>query len=139
MGTVLDPFLGTACNLAAIACGRNSVGYEIDSGFAGYIKRRIEQETAGLSHYNLQRVKDHIEFAREYAQNKGALKYLNRHFGFPVMTRQEKELKLPFVKSVEEVDENLFKAAYLDDVSVKKELDLKGISIGKQLCLPGLS
>ncbi|HOA36408.1 MAG TPA: site-specific DNA-methyltransferase [Bacillota bacterium] len=138
--TVLDPFLGTATtSLAAIACGRNSVGYEIDSGFAGYIKRRIEQETAGLSHYNLQRVKDHIEFAREYAQNKGALKYLNRHFGFPVMTRQEKELKLPFVKSVEEVDENLFKAAYLDDVSVKKELDLKGISIGKQLCLPGLS
>jgi len=48
-------------------------------------------------------------------RKKGSLKYLNSFLGFPVMTGQEQELKLSFVKSVEEVEENLFKATYLDD------------------------
>ncbi|MGI6709114.1 MAG: DNA-methyltransferase [Dethiobacteria bacterium] len=122
--TVLDPFLGTATTtLAAMACGRNSVGYETDSGFAVYIKRRLEQEIDQINSYNLQRLKNHIEFVREHTLEKGSLKYLNSHFDFPVMTGQEKELKLLFVRSVEEVECNLFKTTYLDDEHIKGTAD----------------
>ena len=36
--TVLDPFLGTGTTtLASIACGRNSIGFEIDRAFSSFI------------------------------------------------------------------------------------------------------
>jgi len=126
--TVLDPFLGTATTtLAAMACGRNSVGCEIDPAFAGHIRRRIEQEAAGINCYNLQRIKAHLEFARSHAQT---LKYKNRHYGFPVMTGQEQELKLPLVEKVVEVEENLFKATYLPDDSAR-DLALNMINLNE--------
>jgi DNA modification methylase len=41
--TVLDPFLGSGTTaLAAMGCGRNSIGYEIDLGYLKNAKRRIE-------------------------------------------------------------------------------------------------
>ncbi len=40
--TVLDPFLGTGTTmLAAMRCGRNSIGYEIDRSYLSYAQRRI--------------------------------------------------------------------------------------------------
>ena len=44
------------------------------------------------------------------------------------MTWQEQELKLSFVKSVEEVEENLFKATYLDDDYIK-DLDIDEVTL----------
>lgn len=42
--TVLDPFLGSGTTaLAAMQCGRNSVGYEIDPGYLKKARRRIEE------------------------------------------------------------------------------------------------
>jgi DNA modification methylase len=39
---VLDPFLGTGTTmLAAMRCGRNSVGYEIDKTYLNYARRRL--------------------------------------------------------------------------------------------------
>lgn len=47
--TVLDPFLGTGTTtLAAAQCGRNSIGYEIDSTYLDHAYRRIKNATAGL-------------------------------------------------------------------------------------------
>jgi DNA modification methylase len=41
--TVLDPFLGSGTSsLAAMQCGRNSIGYEIDPGYLRRACRRIE-------------------------------------------------------------------------------------------------
>jgi site-specific DNA-methyltransferase (adenine-specific) len=40
--TVLDPFVGSgSTTLAAMECGRNSLGYEIDVGYLQRCKRRI--------------------------------------------------------------------------------------------------
>jgi DNA modification methylase len=40
---VLDPFLGSGTtSLAAMGCGRNSVGYEIDAGYLRNARKRIE-------------------------------------------------------------------------------------------------
>jgi DNA modification methylase len=47
--TVLDPFSGTGTTTnAAIACGRNSIGYEIDDHYVALARRRITDETSGL-------------------------------------------------------------------------------------------
>jgi DNA modification methylase len=41
--TVLDPFLGSGTtSLAAMQCGRNSIGYEIDAGYLRKARKRIE-------------------------------------------------------------------------------------------------
>lgn len=47
--TVLDPFLGTGTTtLAAILCGRRSVGYEIDAEYLRQAKQRIGETALGL-------------------------------------------------------------------------------------------
>ncbi len=47
--TVLDPFLGTGTTVvAAAACGRNSIGYEIDPAYFAAAERRVRGKTAGL-------------------------------------------------------------------------------------------
>lgn len=127
--TVLDPFLGTATTmLAAMACGRNSMGCEIDSAFGDYIRRRLKREKDSLSHYNLQRLKDHLEFIGKRTLEKGPLKYVNSYFGFPVMTGQERELKLPLVKSLRESGPDIFETDYFDDDYVR-ELNLGAITL----------
>jgi DNA modification methylase len=46
---VLDPFLGTGTTtVAAAACGRNSIGYEIDGSYLDLAQRRVVGKTAGL-------------------------------------------------------------------------------------------
>ncbi len=93
--TVLDPFLGTGTTTAAaIASGRNSIGYEID--------RSLEEVVDGIKKVAVDssrqiirnRLAKHIEFVIQRQKTKGGLKYKNEHYGFPVMTLQEKELLL---------------------------------------------
>ncbi len=114
--TVLDPFIGTGTTaMAAMAAGRNSTGCEIDPGFFEPVKKRITGDPHVLNNYNLKRIKNHLEFVRNYNGIKGELKHTNSYFGFPVMTGQEKELKLAFVRTVEEQGDNCFKVTYFSD------------------------
>lgn len=47
--TVLDPFMGTASTqVAAAACGRNSIGVEIDPVYFDHALRRMHKESADL-------------------------------------------------------------------------------------------
>ncbi len=47
--TVLDPFSGTGTTtVAAIGCGRNSIGYEIDDHYVSLARRRISDKSSGL-------------------------------------------------------------------------------------------
>ncbi|TVS11605.1 MAG: site-specific DNA-methyltransferase [Planctomycetaceae bacterium] len=54
--TVLDPFSGTSTTtIAAIASGRNSVGYEIDHHYVCLARQRISEKTGALfSHARLE-------------------------------------------------------------------------------------
>jgi modification methylase len=54
--TVLDPFSGTSTTtIAAIASGRNSVGYEIDDHYVCLARHRILEKTGALfSHARLE-------------------------------------------------------------------------------------
>lgn len=134
--TVLDPFLGTATTaLAAVVNGRNSVGYEINPAFGAYIKRRLKEEAAQLNRYNLHRLEDHLKFVHRQTRGKGSLKYMNSYFGFPVMTEQEQELRLPFIKAIDEEEPDLYSIAYLEDKEIRG-LDLDELA-GKLLLARG--
>ena len=93
--TVLDPFIGTGTTaLAAIACGRNSIGVEIVKDFSSLI---IEQEKAFMTTANellSTRITAHNSFVTSRILSKGKLKYINSNHNFPVMTKQETGIKL---------------------------------------------
>ena len=116
--TVLDPFAGTGTTtLAAIAAGRNSVGCEIDPCFSGPIRESILNDTKRLSKYNSARIAGHLDFVQSRQAARGPLKYNNSYFGFPVMTRQEKELKLAFIESAGEEAQDCYRVSYFDSYS----------------------
>lgn len=136
--TVLDPYLGTGTTvLAALAAGRNSVSCEIDRSFAPLIKKRIAEEYHSLNSYNRQRITKHIDFVENYDLLKGGMKYTNSYFGFPVMTKQEREIQLAFLKAVSEVEKDVFEATYYDSAYIKslnfKEPTLEILPVGSEV------
>lgn len=63
--TVLDPFLGTGTTMiAAMKCGRNSIGVEIEPKYARMAARRLEQESQDLFATRT------LEFLRAYPDEK---------------------------------------------------------------------
>jgi DNA modification methylase len=91
--TVLDPFLGTGTTtIASISTGRDSIGFEIDSKLKEHIFSRLEN-LVDLSNQLLQnRIENHLKFVQEQTNVKVKLRYESSHYGFPVMTSQEKEI-----------------------------------------------
>ncbi|MBS3076149.1 site-specific DNA-methyltransferase [Candidatus Pacearchaeota archaeon] len=111
---VLDPFLGTGTTtLGAIVCGRNSVGYEIDSNFKEHIDNKLEQIKDPANEFINLRLRKHEEFVKQREQEKGKLKYINQNYNFPVMTRQEINLHFPKIKNIKKLKENLFEVEHL--------------------------
>jgi len=93
--TVLDPFMGTGTTaLASMACGRNSIGIEIDQSFSSYIADQEKRFAPVANELLASRISAHKAFVASRTRSKGALKYRNAHHGFPVMTRQETGIRL---------------------------------------------
>ena len=99
--TVLDPFggIGTTA-LSAIATGRNSISIEIEKSFQQCIGQRLSYAKNEVNSKNTQRLLDHIEFIKSYTLKKGNMKYKNSHYDFPVMTKQETDIQVPYVESI---------------------------------------
>jgi modification methylase len=116
--TVVDPFLGTGTTLrAAAAAARNSIGYEIETGF----RQDIFSDPSGLAASAEQRIRsridDHLAFVEQCRQSGRELKYLNRTYRFPVVTRQEIELQLDLLEDVSPTEPDGFQATYSEDPS----------------------
>lgn len=91
--TVLDPFLGTGTTtMAAMATGRNSVGYEIDFNFGKHLFSRFEGIVDFSNELIENRIATHLKFVKERTKAKGGLGYVSKVYGFPVMTSQETEI-----------------------------------------------
>ena len=109
---VLDPFLGTGTTmLAAMATGRNSIGYEINPNFKKYIFARFENAVEFSNKLIEKRVKNHLKFIRKRVKAEGEQGYTNRLCGFPVVTRQETEINFETLKKVSRKN-NTFKVEY---------------------------
>jgi len=105
---VLDPFsgLGTTTQ-AAIASGRNSVGYEIENKLQD-LNHHAKSDIIKVSRQIIrQRLVNHLAFVFQRTASKGKLKYRNNHYGFPIMTAQEKELLINEPLDIKITDENV--------------------------------
>ncbi|MEJ2658010.1 MAG: site-specific DNA-methyltransferase [Desulfobacterales bacterium] len=114
--TVLDPFLGTGTTTsAAIASGRNSIGYEIDRALKNVIDHHIKDFVVDSSRQVIRkRLVNHMEFVIQRLKTKGKFKHDNKHYGFPVMTAQENKLLLNDPLNIMELEKDCFEVRYSD-------------------------
>jgi len=111
--TVLDPFLGMGTTVFASLCaGRNSIGIEIDKSFQKHIKNQLVNSVQSFNSKISERLLNHINFIKKYTLGKGPLKYKNKIYGFPVMTKQETAIQIPYLKSISHHDNNCISAKY---------------------------
>lgn len=110
--TVLDPFLGTGTTIiAAIASGRNSVGYEIDPNFKEFIVDGILDSKDSSNEYISERINNHINFVNERVVEKGPLKHESDIYNFAVMTSQERKSSFQYITEIS-IDDGIIVANY---------------------------
>jgi len=114
--TVLDPFLGTGTTTAAaMASGRNSIGYEIDPTLETIIDRIKDVIVDSSKQLIRKRLAKHMEFVVHRLKTKGGFKYDNEHYGFPVITAQEKELIFNDPMNIAHPEKGIFEVEYSDE------------------------
>jgi modification methylase len=114
--TVLDPFFGLGTTMyAAMAAGRNSMGIELDKNFKDAILSRMNTIVDYSNKCIRARLKNHLNFVQERHKTKGGFKYLNKHYEFPVITRQETKLLINRLEGIKEINNNNFQVMYSDE------------------------
>ena len=110
---VLDPYLGMGTTTsAAIASGRNSVGYEIENSLQDANSRSKNVVIETSKQIIRQRLVNHLDFVIQRMESKGELKYNNVPYGFPIMTAQEKEILINEPINIKTVTENISLVEY---------------------------
>jgi DNA modification methylase len=100
--TVLDPFWGTGTTtLAAMFAGRGSVGYELDADLRAAFEQRLADAPARSRRRAGERLAAHRAWVADY---DGQLDYEAVHYDTPVRTKQERQLRLYVLDSVEGTD-----------------------------------
>lgn len=99
--TILDPFIGTGTTtIAAIASGRNSVGYDMYKDVLDLCKDNIL--TFPIENINgiiTKRLKDHKDFISNRLSDKD-VKYYNININLPVVTSQEKDISVQYADNI---------------------------------------
>lgn len=112
---VLDPFLGIGTSMhGAMAAGRNFLGIDIDPNLKSTIFSKMENIIEFSNRKIIDRLQNHLNFVGNRIREKGPFKHTNQHYGFPVMTSQEKDLLLNSPQSLEAIGENTFMVVYSD-------------------------
>ncbi len=108
--TVLDPFLGLGTTtLAAMASARNSEGYEIDARLAASIPRHVAHVVETGSRRAFRRILDHQDFVRTRRAAGKTIEHRNLHYGFPVITAQEKDLVIYRPSAAQQLEPGFFR------------------------------
>ena len=113
--TVLDPFggLGTT-SLACMAANRNSISVDIDDGFTEQAYKRVSESAEILNDIIEQRISKHLQYIVSLPQEKQRNLYFNRYHNCFVRTRQETELYLRTIQSVQNKG-NILTCLYNDE------------------------
>ena len=124
---VLDPFLGSGTTLlAAMAGARHSVGVELDPGFGPSIRQAVAGVTAQANRRIAARLQEHLAFVQDRAAQGRPAAYTNRAYGFPVITRQETELTLPYLTEVRAEGEDRWTVEHAELPTLAPPLPLQG-------------
>lgn len=122
--TVLDPFLGTGTTaFAAMAAARSSIGFERDRSLEREIGSRSSAIVEAANARIAARLDSHVRFISGRFQERGRSGYPNRHYGFPVVTRQETELVLYRLTSVRPDGAGGFEAKHAVETRVEHQED----------------
>ena len=115
---VVDPFLGIGTTMwAAVTAARNSVGYEIENGLRSEIHASIDQLIPYANARINQRIKTHVAYANQTQRSKNQLKYTNQPYQFPVKTRQETDIFINPLLSIQMNGDMGFDVTYLSDTA----------------------
>jgi len=127
--TVLDPFLGTGTTMvAAMATGRNSIGFEIDPNFKHHIFGRFDNIVDFSNQQIEDRLRKHVIFVKERTMTHGGLGYASKRYGFPVMTKQETQIFFDELSEIR-IEDNTVKVEYGERATmffVNGELEKRG-------------
>ncbi|MFO7708143.1 MAG: site-specific DNA-methyltransferase [Desulfobacterales bacterium] len=114
--TVLDPFLGTGTTAqAAAAAGRSSIGLEIETGFRDEVFDGLQGLVSAARTRIQARIDGHLAFLESCRETGRALRHVNRPYGFPVVTSQEREILLNLPDAVRIHSREGFEVSYRDD------------------------
>jgi len=123
--TVLDPFWGTGTTtLAAMVAGRDSVGVELDGEFAGHFADRVEEVPALSREVARERLADHRAFVAEREAAGDPPAYEATHYDTPVVTKQERDLRLYVAERVEDDGDGRYRVDHVPAESVLSMDDL---------------
>ena len=110
---VLDPFLGTGTTLEAAAVAqRDAIGLEIDSGFQNSIQNKISGVPFKSKKINQNRISSHIQFVENRLASGKPIKHKNVYYDFPVMTSQERDIRLNNALNVQKKSEENYEIIY---------------------------
>jgi modification methylase len=116
---VLDPFAGCGTTmLAAMCAGRNSQGVEIEQSLAPFFQAQVNQIVPLANARILERLERHRLFVEECRHRGRELKYTNRFYDFPVISRQEREILIEYLLSLVRVDDLSWRIDYAPQLSL---------------------
>jgi DNA modification methylase len=112
---IVDPFLGIGTTMwAAMTAGRNFIGYEIDGGLRDEIDI-IKHTILTLANEKItNRIRNHLGYLDANIDSKVGFNYKNAYYNFPVKTRQETEILLNPLMTIETIGKNSFEVTYSD-------------------------
>lgn len=103
--TVLDPFCGTGTTaLGAMLAGRHSIGIDTDPVLLDAFGERLNDIEDRSESLVAERLEDHRSFVADHRASGGSFEYRCEHHDVPVKTRQERDMQLRIVDSVEPTD-----------------------------------
>lgn len=124
--TVLDPFLGVGTTtLAAMSACRNSIGYELEQGFQDLILLGIDNIVPYSNDRIDKRIDNHLSFVEERIKNGKGFKHINNYYNFPVITKQEIDLNLNKLISVNTENKSKIEVNYLENEQKELLIDTK--------------
>jgi len=110
---VVDPFLGIGTTMwAAMAAGRNFVGYEIEQGLCNEIYALADSMVSFANQRIARRILDHVKYVKQNQNERNPFKYTNSHYGFAVKTRQEIDISIRPLSAIRRVADDGFEVYY---------------------------
>jgi DNA modification methylase len=114
--TVLDPFLGTGTTtMAAMVTERNSIGIEIDPGLVETLSDLTGIACIGQFNKLIgDRIRQHEYFLAERAKDhsRDGLKHFNANLNLPVVTIQEMDMVISYIRQIERAGDHGFLTFY---------------------------
>ncbi len=117
---VMDPFAGCGTTmLAAMCAARNSFAVEMEETLIPFIQAQVNEIVPRGNERILERLERHRLFVEQRRRSGRELKYTNRFYDFPVVSRQEQEILIDYLSSLTRVAELHWRIDYSPDLTLR--------------------